>query len=139
MIRTGWIAAALLALAGCGDGGAPEAEAPVENAATEAPAEQASLPDCPFRETGDWTGSIEGGRLLITGTVDLQMAGFRPALTERESSGGVVALDLALAPEPQAAVTDQARYERNGAAPARFGEIWCGGKRIARFDIIQVG
>lgn len=135
----------LLALAGCGGGG----EAPANQAANEAvatnesanaaAAEKPQLAACPFRETRQWAGSIEGGRLLVTGLVDLQMAGFKPALTIRSSSPPTVALDLALAPEAGAVVTEEARYEAASPAPYRNGEIWCGGERIASFDIVVVG
>lgn len=137
-------AAAMLLLASC-DAGAPDPAAPEKNGAipeTESavPANDVvaagpAMPACPFRETRGWGGAIEGGRLVINGVVDLQMAGFRPALTERGASGGTLALDLALAPEPNAAVSDRVRYERSGGAGLRRGEIWCGGERIAAFDI----
>lgn len=143
-----FLLAFLLSVAACGSGGAP---APANDAA--AGPEQADagagtvankgagdlLPPCPFENTTRWAGSIEGGRLLVTGNVDLQMAGFRPALTERSGgSPGTLALDLALAPEPNAAVTDLARYERSGARGYRRGEVWCGGARIAEFEIVAV-
>jgi len=137
------ILALALGLAACGSETAPPAAADNEagaNAAESAgAAESPALPACPFRNTGGWAGSIEGGRLLVTGTVDLQMAGFRPTLTPREGTGGgAVAFDLALAPEPQAAVTGEVRFERSGAPVARRGEIWCGGDRIAEFDVVVI-
>lgn len=105
------------------------------NGATVAPA----LPPCPFQTTGNWIGAIENGRLNVTGRVDLQMAGFRPTLTERRSSGAdTIAFDLTLSPVSGAAVTDIARYQRGGASPWRSAEVYCGGRRIARFDLIQV-
>jgi hypothetical protein len=125
-----------LALAACTAEPPPAANDSEANAAEAAEAaEPASLPSCPFRSTGGWAGSVEGGRLLVTGTVDLQMAGFRPTLTPREGAG--TAFDLALVPEAQAAVTDRVRYEGaplGGAA----GEIWCGGEKIADFDIVRI-
>ena len=127
-----------LSLGACGaDPAPPPATEQAETNAGEgaAAAERAELPACPFRQTGDWAGSVEGGRLLVTGTVDLQMAGFKPQLTRRE--GGGAAFDLALVPEPQAAVTSEVRYE--GAPASGGGEIWCGGEKIAEFGIVQVG
>jgi hypothetical protein len=127
-----------LSLAACGSEPAPApANDQVESEAAEAASAAAApaLPDCPFHQTGDWAGSVEGGRLLVTGTVDLQMAGFRPVLTPREGAGA--AFDLALVPEPQAAVTNEVRYE--GAPASGAGEIWCGGEKIADFDIVRVG
>ena len=100
---------------------------------------RADLPACPFRRTREWIGSVEGGRVLVNGSVDLQMAGFRPALSERPGApAGTLALDLALVPEPNAPVADRARYERRGVPAFRRGEIWCGGERIAGFDMIVV-
>jgi len=105
------------------------------NGATIAPA----LPPCPFQATSNWIGSIENGRLNVTGHVDLQMAGFQPTLTERRSSAAdTIAFDLALSPVAGAAVTDLARYQRGGVSPYRHGEVYCGGRRIARFDMILV-
>ena len=137
-----------LALAGCGSGGgnqagsAGNAAAPANEAAAanaSAPASGPAIAGCPFRRTHNWIGSVEGGRVLVNGNVDLQMAGFKPALTERAGAApGTLALDLALAPEPNAAVTDLARYERRGVPAYRRGEIWCGGERIAAFDMILV-
>ena len=141
-----WTAAIALglALAGCGGGeeekaAGANAAATVSNTAEAAGANGAAMPACPFRETSEWAGSTEGGRLLVTGRVDLQMAGFRPALTERAGAApGTLALDLALAPEPTAPVADVARYERSGAPRYGRGEIWCGGERIAQFDMVHV-
>jgi predicted small lipoprotein YifL len=132
------------ALAACG--GEPAAPpAADENAAAQNAAagvettDPAALPACPFRETRNWAGSVEGGRLLVTGNVDLQMAGFRPALTPHAGAApGVAALDLTLVPEPQAAVTDQVRYEQARSPAYGRGEIWCGGDRIAEFDVVVV-
>src|SRR5688500_319889 len=73
-----------------------------------------ALPACPFREIKFLRGSIEGGRLLVTGRVDLMMAGFRPQLTPRDGGPGVLALDLALVPEANAGVSDELRYVRTG-------------------------
>ena len=136
-----------LAACGGGDGGnqaaagnaasAPDNE--VASANRQAPASGPALTACPFRRTHNWIGSVEGGRVLVNGNVDLQMAGFRPALTERAgAASGTLALDLALAPEANAAVSDLARYERRGVPAYRRGEVWCGGERIAAFDMIQV-
>ena len=135
-------------LAACGgDGGGNRAAAPAaneavaanESAGAETAGTSPAVPACPYRRTQEWIGSVEGGRVLVTGNVDLQMAGFRPALTERPgAAAGTLALDLALTPEPNAPVTDVARYERRGAPAYRRGEIWCGGQRIAAFDMIHV-
>ena len=135
-------------LSACGgDAGGNRSAAPAANeaaaanasAGAETAAAQPAVPACPFRRTQEWIGSVEGGRVLVTGTVDLQMAGFRPALTERPgAAAGTLALDLALTPEPNAPVTDLARYERRGAPSYRRGEVWCGGQRIAAFDMIHV-
>ena len=147
MARARWTAAIALglALAGCGGGeeekaAGANAAAAAANAAEPAGADGgAAMPACPFRDTTEWAGSTEGGRLLVTGRVDLQMAGFRPALTERPGAApGTLALDLALAPEPTAPVADVARYERRGAPRYGRGEIWCGGGRIAQFDMVHV-
>ena len=129
-----------IGLAGCG-GSAPTADPATEKAAETAnsASAKAPLPSCPFREIKDLKGSIEGGRLLVTGRVDLMMAGFRPQLTPRESGPGVLALDLALVPEANAGVSDVLRYERSGVARTPRGEIWCGGERFAGFDMILVG
>jgi hypothetical protein len=135
-------------VAGCGPGGNGQ-EQSQENAAAAAAnvsaggesaeaAAAAKLPPCPFRDTGTWKGSVEGGRLLVTGTVDLQMAGFKPQLTARPASGGVAAFDLALTPESGAAVNDKVRFERSGSPRYSAGEIWCGGERLARFDMINL-
>lgn len=99
----------------------------------------AQLPQCPFEKVHDLKGSIEGGRLLVTGRVDLMMAGFKPQLSERSAGSGVLALNLALVPEAQAAVSDTLRYERSGVANYPRGEIWCGGQRLQAFDMILVG
>lgn len=129
-----------LGVAACGSGGgdgtANEAAAASE-AATAAAADKVKLPPCPFRET-QWVGSVEGGKLLVTGELDLQMAGFEPRLTERSSNPPVIALDLALAPSPGAAVTGNVRYEKSGSPTYRRGEIYCGGAKLADFDMIVV-
>lgn len=152
----GWLFAAILGLAaaGCDSGGGDAAGA---NAAANESAETGSanttaaettaetsagatgLQGCPFRATTDWIGSWEVGHIRVNGRVDLQMAGFRPALNERsDSGGGTLRLDLALAPEPNAAVSDAVRYERTGAPLYRRTEIWCGGERIESFDMVVV-
>ena len=148
----GWAAGLALLAAGCGGGQGPGAGAEKEqrsavdnraaravaglDGATVAPA----LPPCPFERTREWIGAIENGRLNLTGRVDLQMAGFRPTLTERRSSGpDTIVFDLALSPEAGAAVTDVARYQRAGASPYRTAEVYCGGRRIASIRLIQVG
>ena len=136
-------AAALLLLPATACGGPNETPAndmaatstEVANAATAEPA----LPPCPFSNTSGWAGSVEGGRLLVTGEVDLQMAGFEPTLTPRSAAPGVTAFDLALTPEAGAAVTDQVRHEQPGSAAHRRGEVWCGGERVASFNIVVVG
>ena len=150
------IIAAALALAGCGTGvgeggdaaneGAAAAneasanataDAGAANMATAATGAPAALGPCPFRDTSGWNGSIEGGRLQVGGQVDLMMAGMRPNLAERAGGGDTLALDLTLVPEAQA-LSNRASYERTGARGYRRGEIWCGGERIADFDIIQI-
>ena len=97
----------------------------------------AGLAPCPFKETS-WIGSIEGGRLLVNGTLDLQMAGMKPQITERSTNPPVLALELALVPAANEPVTDQVRYERTGSPTYRRGEIWCGGERIETFDMIVI-
>ncbi len=132
-------AAAALALAACGS--QPQAEEANETNATSANQVEAkaALPSCPFQEVKELKGSIEGGRLLVTGRVDLMMAGFRPQLTPRPGSSGTLALDLALVPKANAGVSDELRYKRTGVPPYPRGEIWCGGERLAGFDMILVG
>ena len=59
----------------------------------------------------------------------------------------ILAIALSLAacgsePAPPAANSagadaDQVRYEASGGAAAR-GEIWCGGEKIADFDVVRV-
>ena len=126
-----------LALAGCGGETAAEQSSPETPSGTESQA-KAQLPSCPFQEIHELRGSIEGGRLLVTGRVDFMMAGFKPQLTERPGAAGV-ALDLALVPDSQAGVSDTLRYIRNGVGRSSTGEIWCGGERLATFDITLVG
>ena len=134
----------LLWLSACGGGDRETAPEPPEAATNAVAPELAERPrtaptmeDCPFRDTSEWVGSVESGRVLVNGRVDLMMAGFRPELTERPGApAGTLALDLALAPDPQAAVNDRVRYEAPGSY--RRGEIWCGGERIAAFDMIVV-
>ena len=139
----GWV---LAACDGASDTSAPAASKTV--AAGNAAARNESAGDggrgapwsaCPFQRTREWVGSVEAGRVLVNGFVDLQMAGFRPALAERPGApAGTLALDLALEPQPNAPVSDHARYERRGAPTYRRGEIWCGGERIAAFDMIVI-
>ena len=136
--------AVCLALSACGGGDAPVNEAAANetaagNETADAGKAKAELPACPFRKTSGWAASLEGGRLLVTGTVDLQMAGFTPALTVRSSAPPTIALDLALKPDPTAAVSPDARYEATGHSGARNVEIWCGGERIHSIDVIVVG
>ena len=97
------------------------------------------MPDCPFRKTGPWQGSVENGNLLVNGRVDFQMAGFKPTLSIRSTSMPVIAFDLALASDPAAAVSDTVRFESSGNPPYSRGEIWCGGERIESFDMVVVG
>lgn len=132
-----------LVLAGCSPAGedkstGTDAASPAANRTEQANAAAADGPACPFRQTRDWIGSVEGGHVRVNGLVDLQMAGFRPALTERAGGSGTLALDLALAPAPGEPVSDRARYERQGAPAFRRAEIWCGGERIAQIDMIVV-
>ena len=134
-----------LMLAGCGpdrdDKAGANAAAATSNQSAEAERNAAGggLPDCPFRRTHDWIGSVEAGHVRVNGYVDLQMAGFRPELTPRPgAAAGAIALDLALVPAPNAPVEDQVSYERRGAPSYRRAEIWCGGERIAGFDMIVV-
>ena|SRR5690349_3265522 len=130
----------MIALGACGSPPArEEAKGPEANSATIQAEAKAALPSCPFQEIHDLRGSIESGRLLVTGRVDLMMAGFRPQLTPRNGGPGVLALDLALVPETNAGVSDVLRYERTGVARVPRGEIWCGGRRFADFDMILVG
>lgn len=141
-----------LALAACnsgGDGAGAENAALANQAATaqaaagnEAAAEAGAGPTlaaCPFRKTRDWKASIMGGNLLVNGKVDLMMAGFKPVLTKREAAApGVVALDLALVPEPGAAVSNSARYEEKSVPRYSRAEIYCGGERIAEVAMVHV-
>ena len=100
---------------------------------------RAGVAACPFRRTRDWVGSVERGHVRINGTVDVQMAGFRPALTERAGTGGgTLALDLAFASAPGEPISDHVRYERTGAPPYRQAEIWCGGEVIERIEMTVV-
>ena len=139
-------AALALVLSACGSGGgerasdgANEAAAANEASANESAAEPGGAAACPFRRTREWVGSVERGHVRVNGYVDIQMAGFRPTLTERAGAApGTLALDLALAPAPNEPVSDHARYERTGAPSYRAAEIWCGGERIATIDMIVV-
>ena len=142
-------AAALgLCLAACGPSGDPSSsEANTAATANAAPAEpeinsaetRADVAACPFRRTRDWVGSVEHGHVRINGTVDVQMAGFRPTLTERSGAGGgALALDLAFAPAPGEPISDHVRFERTGAPAYRQAEIWCGGEVIERIDMTVV-
>jgi len=140
-------AAFAVALSGCGSGGGDRApdrgnEAAAANAAAaneSAAAEAGGVTACPFRRTREWVGSVERGHVRVNGYVDVQMAGFRPALTERPGApSGTLALDLAFAPAPGEPINDHARFERTGAPSYRRTEIWCGGERIAAIDMIVV-
>ena len=132
-----------LMLAACGSGGTESGAAdPAANESANATADEQSQPKlaaCPFRETRDWQGSVTGGRVLVNGKVDLQMAGFEPALTPRAGgsggSGGTLVLDLTLAPKANG-LSDSARYEAAGRYSR--AEIHCGGERIAEINIVQV-
>ena len=137
--RSPAVAAMVLALVACGSQPATEHADETAAPATNRVEAKAELPPCPFQEIHDLKGSIEGGRLLVTGRVDLMMAGFRPQLTPRDAGAGTLALDLALVPEANAGVSDVLRYERTGVAAYPRGEIWCGGDRLATFDMILVG
>lgn len=98
------------------------------------------LPGCPFRQTTNWVGSIEGGKLLVNGSVDLLMGGFKPQLTERAGSAPpVLRLDLALVQGGSTELSNKVRYEKSGSAAYRRGEIYCGGEQVAAFDMILVG
>ncbi len=144
------IGSLFLALAACGSRGGGEGDVEIANDGATAPetapetanaaaGDAAALPPCPFRKTSDWKGSIEGGRLLVTGMVDLQMAGFKPQLTPRPGAApGVLAYDLALVPAAGEPVTDKVRLEKPGTARHSAGEIYCGGERLARFDIVNL-
>jgi hypothetical protein len=147
MVRFQRLAGVLaLCVAACGPGGgqsgsndrAGNGSGTNGGEAKKAAAKSPVLPPCPFRNTS-WKGSIEGGRLLVTGTVDLQMAGFKPQLSVRSAAPPVLSLDLALAPAAGEPVTEKARYEKSGSPAYRRGEIWCGGERIADFEMIFVG
>ena len=140
-------AALALFLSACGSGGgeraadgANQAAANAAAAANEsAAAEPGGAAACPFRRTREWVGSVERGHVRINGYVDVQMAGFRPALTERAGAApGTLALDLAFAPAPNEPINDHVRYERTGAPSYRIAEIWCGGERIETIDMIVV-
>jgi len=133
------MSAALLTLAACGS--QPAADQANEVAATPANRleAKAELPPCPFQQIHELSGSNEGGRLLVTGRVDLMMAGFKPQLSPRSGGSGAIALDLSLASDPNAGVSDVLRYEQSGVPRTPRGEIWCGGERFATFDIVLVG
>jgi hypothetical protein len=136
----------LLGLAACGgaggeksqDAAASDAQAAQERARAARDAEP-KLPSCPFNKTREWMASIRGGRLLVTGTVDLMIAGFKPVLTPREETGGTAAFDLALVGDPTAAVNQYARFEKNGTASYQRVTVYCGGKQIASVPVIHVG
>ena len=107
-----------------------------DDAGNDALAALTSEGTCPFRRTRDWLGSFEAGRLVVNGTVDMEMGGMRAALTERRGApAGTLALDLAFAPAPNQPASDLAHYERRGAPAYRRAEIWCGGERIASFGL----
>lgn len=131
-----------LVLAGC----SPQQEASNEAASAgaaeqQAKAEQkAALPSCPFNRTSDWHASIENGRILVNGRVDLMMAGFRPTLTPRAQAGpGAIAFDLSLKQEEGAVVDERPRYE--GSVSGRYGkaEIYCGGELIETIGVVHIG
>lgn len=126
-----------LALGSCGSqpGDQSENEAVAQLTANEKAADQPKLPPCPFRNTSDWHASIENGRLLVNGEVDLLMAGFKPTLTPR--GGGD--FDLSLEPEQGAVVNDRARYEAPATASYRQVRIYCGGEPIETIDVVHVG
>ena len=146
MIRHWQFAGALLAMALTACGGAANDPAPDQvEAANSAAAAKADARDpsdalkgCPFRKTSEWIGSIERGYLRLNGRVDLMMAGFKPVLTLAEGAAGVTRADLALVPEPGAVVNDRVKLEKAGVPPNGRAEIWCGGKRIAAFDMVVV-
>ena len=129
---------AALALAACGSQPTASEPAAADKAANQVQA-KSELPSCPFQAIQDLRGSITGGKVLVTGRVDLMMAGFKPQLTPRSGGSGTLALDLALVPEANAGVSDVLRYERTGVPAYPRGEIWCGGERLASFDMILVG
>ena len=138
-------AALFLVLSACGSGGdrapdgANDAAAAKAAAAIVSAAAEPGAAASPFRRTREWVGSVERGHVRINGYVDVQMAGFRPALTERAGAGpGTLALDLAFAPAPNEPINDHVRYERTGAPSYRTAEIWCGGERIQTIDMIVV-
>lgn len=135
--RTSILFAPLLLLA-CGQNAAPPAEQ--NAAAAEAPAaEKAELPACPFKKTSNWVASLERGKVLVNGTVDLMMAGFKPQLMPRAGAArGVLALELSLVPETGAVVNSNARYEQTGVPPYKRLEVWCGGEQIAGVNMIVV-
>ena len=133
-------AIAALALAACGSQpAANDSAASADSAAANQSKAKAELPTCPFKAIQDLRGSITGGTVLVTGRVDLMMAGFKPQLTPRPGGSGALLLDLALVPEANAGVSDVLRYEAGGSPGYRRGEVWCGGRRLASFDIILVG
>lgn len=135
--------AVALALSACGSqepsSDAPEASAS-EDGAADNQAQKAALPACPFQQTRDWHATIENGRILVNGRVDLLMAGFKPTLTPRpEASAGAIAFDLSLQPEQGAVVNEQARYENSVSGRYGKAEIYCGGELIETIDIVQIG
>ena len=135
-----WVLFLSVALAGCGaatDDSKDSANVEAREAAAPKTA-KVELPPCPFRQTRNWKGSVEGGRLLVNGFVDVQMAGMKPQLVPRDSAPPVARFDLSLVPEAGAAVTDFVRYETTGAPRYRRGEIWCGGEKIEDFEMVLV-
>jgi hypothetical protein len=136
--------AAGLGLGACNSGGG-DADGSVSNmaaynqtAVARAEKPVAKFGACPFGTTSDWHGTVEHGRLLVDGKVDVLMAGMKPQLTRRASSPGTSAFDLALVSDPTASVTDTVRYEATGAPRTARGEIYCGGKKIAGFNMVLV-
>jgi hypothetical protein len=134
---TGFFIAALC-LGGCNGENASDKAA--QNAAAPAAARKPApkLAACPFRKTHDWKAFTEGGSLKVIGRVDLMMAGFRPSLSIRSSNGGTLALDLALASDPGAAVADQVRYQQAGTGVNRV-DIYCGGDSVQSVEVLHVG
>lgn len=130
-----------LASSGCRDQSRTSNET---NAATsetvEKPKPAAALPACPFGQTGDWHASLENGRILVNGRVDLMMAGFKPTLAPRQqASPGAIAFDLSLQQQEGAVVDERPRYEGRVSGRYSKAEIYCGGKLIQTIDVVQIG
>jgi len=129
---------AVVCLAGCNGENADNNSAGNSSASVAAVKPTPKLAACPFKKTHDWKAFTEGGSLKVLGQVDLMMAGFRPDLSVRSSQGGTLALDLALQPDPGAAVANQVRYQQGGTGVNRV-DIYCGGERIESVSVIHVG